>query len=90
VVTTLAAHAGGPQVVIAQKYDQHYWARRVHELGIGTAHARGTPTAASLTSALEHTLQPDVAARAQSIAGAVRGDGARAAAQRLISRSLDS
>ena len=82
--TTAAARAGAPQVVIPQMYDQHYWAQRVHQLGIGAAHAPGAPTADSLASALEHTLQPDVAARAQSIATAVRSDGARAAAQRLI------
>jgi len=82
--TTLAALAGAPQVVIPQHYDQHYWAQRVHHLGIGTAHAPGTPTTDSLTSALQHTLQPDVTARAQSIATAVRSDGAQAAAQRLI------
>ena len=83
--TTAAALAGAPQVVIPQMYDQHYWAQRVHHLGIGTAHAPGAPTADSLTGALKHTLQPDVAARAQSIATAVRRDGAQAAAQRLMS-----
>ncbi|BAY49611.1 Sterol 3-beta-glucosyltransferase [Scytonema sp. HK-05] len=82
--TTAAARAGTPQVVIPQLYDQHYWARRIHHLGIGTAHAPGTPTTDSLTSALRHALQPDVAARAQSIATAVRSDGAQAAARRLI------
>jgi len=82
--TTLAALAGTPQVVIPQIYDQHYWARRIHDLGIGTAHAPGTPTTESLTSALEHTLQRDVSVCAQSIATAVRRDGAQAAAQRLM------
>ena len=82
--TTAAARAGAPQVVIPQHYDQHYWAQRVHQLGIGTAHAPGTPTTDSLTSALERTLQPDVAARARSIATAVRGDGALVAARRLM------
>jgi len=48
--TTAAACAGAPQVVIPQHYDQHYWARRVHQLGIGTAHAPGAPTAGSLTT----------------------------------------
>ena len=83
--TTAAARAGAPQVVIPQMYDQHYWAQRVHRLGIGTAHAPGSPTTDSLTSALEHTLQPDVAARAQSIATAVRSDGAQVAAQGVMS-----
>lgn len=82
--TTAAALAGAPQVVIPQRYDQHYWAQRIHHLGIGSAHAPGTPTTDSLTSALEHTLQPDVAACAQSIATAVRRDGAQVAAQRLL------
>ncbi len=62
-------------------YDQHYWAQRIRDLGIGTAYAPGTPTADSLASALEHALQPEMAARAQSIATAVRRDGAQAAAQ---------
>jgi vancomycin aglycone glucosyltransferase len=83
--TTLAALAGVPQVVIPQLYDQHYWAQRVHHLGIGSAHAPGTPTTDSLTRALKHTLRPDATARAQSIAAAVRSDGALAAARRLIS-----
>jgi vancomycin aglycone glucosyltransferase len=82
--TTAAARAGAPQVVIPQMYDQHYWARRVHDLGIGTAHAPGAPTFDSLTSALRHVLQPDVAVCARSIATAVRGDGAQAAARRLL------
>jgi vancomycin aglycone glucosyltransferase len=82
--TTAAARAGAPQVVIPQHYDQYYWAGRVHQLGIGTAHAPGTPTTDSLTSALEHTLQPNVTAHAQSIAAAVRNDGALVAAKRLI------
>jgi vancomycin aglycone glucosyltransferase len=82
--TTLAALAGAPQVVIPDHYDQHYWARRAHDLGIGTAHAPGTPTTDSLTRALEHALRPDVAVRARSLATAVRSDGAQAAAQRLI------
>jgi vancomycin aglycone glucosyltransferase len=83
--TTTAALAGAPQVIIAQVYDQHYWAQRIDHLGIGTAHAPATPTTDSLTSALAHSLQPEVVARAQSIATAVRSDGAQTAAQRLIS-----
>ena len=82
--TTAAALTGTPQVVIPQMFDQHYWARRIHHLGIGTAHVPGTPTPDSLTSALKHTLQPDVTARAQSIAAGMRRDGAQVAAQDLI------
>lgn len=82
--TTAAAQAGAPQVLLPQHYDQHYWAGRVQQLGIGTAHLPSTPTIDSLTSALEKTLQPDLTTRARSIAAAVRSDGTQVAAQRLI------
>jgi vancomycin aglycone glucosyltransferase len=83
--TTHAATRGGaPQVVIPQHYDQYYWAGRVEQLGIGTAPTTHTPTADSLTSALEQALQPDMTARAQTIAAAARNDGTLVAAQRLI------
>jgi len=84
--TTAAALVGAPQVVIPQMYDQHYWARRVQELGVGTAHASGAPTKDSLTSALECTLASEVANHARSIGAAVRMDGALVAAERLTSR----
>ena len=82
--TTVAAQAGAPQVVVPQMYDQHYWAKRIHQLGIGTAHAPGVPTADSLTEALSHTDQPEVAARSRALAASVRTDGAEIAARRLI------
>jgi vancomycin aglycone glucosyltransferase len=77
--TTTAAMAGAPQVVVPQLYDQDYWAGRIQELGVGTAHAPGSPTAESLARALERTLQPGVAARARLVAARVRLDGAEAA-----------
>jgi vancomycin aglycone glucosyltransferase len=83
--TTAAAFAGAPQVVVPHIYDQHYWAQRVQHLGIGVAHSPGTPTLDSLRDALERTLRADVAARAKSIAAAVRRDGASVAAQHLVS-----
>jgi vancomycin aglycone glucosyltransferase len=85
--TTAAALAGAPQVVIPQMYDQHYWAQRIQQLGIGTAHAPGAPAIDSLTTALDRTLRPDVATRAHAIAATMRRDGARVAAQRLITLS---
>lgn len=88
--TTAAAMAGAAQVIIPQMYDQPYWARRVQDLGIGTAHAQGTPTAGSLTDALERALQPEVAARARAVATDVRRDGARVAAERLVLDSKNS
>ena len=83
--TTCAARAGTPQVIIPQMYDQHYWARRVHELGVGIAHSPGAPMAESLTDALGRALHADIATRARSLGGAIRIDGARVAAERLMS-----
>lgn len=82
--TTAAARAGAPQVVIPQSYDQHYFAQRVRELGIGGAHAPVTPTVDSLVGALEEAVAPEVAARAETVAAAVLTDGAMTAAQRLL------
>jgi vancomycin aglycone glucosyltransferase len=86
--TTAAARAGAPQVVIAQHYDQPYWAHRVHQLGIGTALASATPSVESLTSALARTLEPIVATQARSVAAEMRGDGASIAARRLIDEAV--
>jgi vancomycin aglycone glucosyltransferase len=82
--TTAAAGAGVPQVVIPQHYDQPYFARRVHDLGVGAAHAAGAPTADSLAAALDHALQAEVAGRAKVVADAVRVDGADLATRRLL------
>jgi vancomycin aglycone glucosyltransferase len=81
--TTAAARAGTPQVVLPLHYDQYYWAQRVDHLGIGAAHERDTLTVETLLHTLERALQPDVAARARSLATVVRTDGARTAAQCL-------
>jgi vancomycin aglycone glucosyltransferase len=86
--TTTAAFAGVPQVVIPQLYDQHYWGERVRALGIGAVHTPGTPTTDSLASTLEPTLQPGVAARARSVAAAVRTDGTQTAARYLLAGNL--
>ncbi len=77
--TTAAARAGAPQVLLPQHYDQPYWAGRVHDLGIGTAHP-------SLTDALGHALQKDVAVRARSVAAEVRTDGTTIAARHVIEK----
>jgi vancomycin aglycone glucosyltransferase len=83
--TTAATRAAAPQVVIPQHHDQHYFAQRVVDLGIGSAHAPVVPTNESLTIALGAALEPDVAVRARWVALSVRSDGAFVAAQRLIS-----
>ena len=82
--TTLAALCGAPQVVVPHIYDQRYFARRVEELGIGVAHAVGTPTSQSLAAALERVLRPSVCATAATVASQVRLDGVDVAADALL------
>ena len=82
--TTAAARAGAPQLVMPQVADQPYWAGRVADLGIGTAHNGQPATIASLAAALEKTLAPATRAQASALAGTIRTDGARVAATLLI------
>jgi vancomycin aglycone glucosyltransferase len=82
--TTTAARAGAPQVVVPQAGDQPYWAGRVADLGIGTAHEGPTPTVESLSAALRTTLTPETRARAAAVGGTIRTDGATVAATVLL------
>ncbi|MCC3774362.1 glycosyltransferase [Streptomyces sp. UNOB3_S3] len=82
--TTTAARAGAPQVVVPQMADQPYWAARVAELGIGAAHDGPTPTFESLSAALKTALTPETRARAATVAGMIRTDGAAVAAKLLF------
>jgi vancomycin aglycone glucosyltransferase len=82
--TTTAARAGAPQVVVPQAADQPYWAGRVADLGIGTAHDGATPTTESLSAALSMALTGQTRVRATAVAGTIRTDGATVAAKRLI------
>jgi vancomycin aglycone glucosyltransferase len=83
--------AGAPQVVVPQMADQPYFAGRVAERGIGTAHDGPAPTAESLSAALRTALTPQTRARATAVAGTIRADGATVAATLLtdaISREM--
>ena len=82
--TTTAARAGAPQVVMPQGADQVYWAGRVADMGIGSAHVGLPPTVGSLSAALQTTLAPETRARATDVAGTIRADGATVAAMRLL------
>ena len=82
--TATASLAGVPQVVVPQIADQPHWAARVAELGIGVAHDGPTPTVESLSAALTEVLAPATRARAESVAGTVRADGATVAAKLLM------
>ena len=82
--TTTAARAGTPQVVVPLIADQPYWAKRVTDLGIGTAHNAPTPTPLSLSTALTTALAPETAARAKTVAASIRSDGEAVAAKLLL------
>jgi vancomycin aglycone glucosyltransferase len=82
--TTTATWAGAPQVVVPQGGDQPYFAGRVADLGIGSAHDGPTPTFESLSAALKEALAPETRARARAVAGTFRTDGATVAAKLLL------
>jgi vancomycin aglycone glucosyltransferase len=82
--TTTAARAGAPQVVVPHWADQPYWAGRVADLGIGTAHDGPAPTTESLSAALRTALTPETRARAAAVAGTIRTHGATVAAGLLL------
>jgi vancomycin aglycone glucosyltransferase len=70
--------------VLPQMADQPYFAGRVADLGIGTAHDGPTPTTESLSAALKIALEPETGARAAAVAGMIRPDGATVAAKLLL------
>ena len=82
--TTAAALAGVPQVVIPHDYDQRYFAQRVSDLGMGTAHPPVEPTVDSVAAALDATLAPAVAAQARALTAVIRRDGTAVAARRIL------
>jgi len=81
---TTAARASAPQVVVPQMADQPYFAGRVAELGIGTAHDGPTPTTESLSAALSTALTPKTRARAAAVAATIHTDGTTVAANLLL------
>lgn len=82
--TTTAARAGVPQLVVPQGADQVYWARRVIELGIGTACDGPAPPLRALSQALEAIVTPATQACARDVARSMRTDGAAVAAKMLL------
>jgi vancomycin aglycone glucosyltransferase len=82
--TTTATQAGTPQVVVPQWADQPYFAGRVASLGIGAAHDVTAPTTESMSAALSTALTPETRARAKTVAGSIRTDGATVAAALLL------
>jgi vancomycin aglycone glucosyltransferase len=82
--TTAAARAGVPQVAVPMFSDQFYWARRIGDLGIGSAVPVTELSADALATALRDALDPAIAGRAHSVALDVAADGAAVAARLLV------
>jgi vancomycin aglycone glucosyltransferase len=77
--TTAAARAGVPQVVIPHVMDQHYWAHRVYELGLGPEPpSYRRLSSRTLTSALRETIGSSaITEKARSLSAKLDGrDGA--------------
>lgn len=87
--TAQALRAGRPQVVLPFTMDQPFFARRVHEIGVGSAPVP-TPEASHprLRAALETALAPYVVARAAEVGELVRAEGGVAGCVREIERAL--
>jgi vancomycin aglycone glucosyltransferase len=83
--TTAVARAGKPQIVAPHILDQYYWAHRVRKLGVGVSGLNPANLSVDrLIRALRECLRPEVAARAQELAGRIELRGTRIAAERLI------
>ena len=84
--TTLAAAAAGtPQVVVPVMADQHYWARRVHALGLGPGPVAWRPLARDLPRAASFASSPQCVEAARSLAAHIVADGAAATARVVCS-----
>lgn len=84
-----ALRAGIPQVIIPQRLDQFWHARRLQEIGVAPPPlASQSADAAAVSKALDFVLGPEAQQRAQHLAGPLRErDGARELAELIISET---
>jgi vancomycin aglycone glucosyltransferase len=84
--TSTAARAGTPQVIVPHLADQYYWAHRVTQLGIGTALSNLAKLSSDeLASALRAAMHRDVVEKASEIGSRMELNGARRAAEIIVS-----
>lgn len=87
--TAQALRAGRPQVVLPFTMDQPFFARRVHEIGVGAAPVPAPDAStARLRAAFTETLAPQVTARARSVGRIVRGEDGVGGAVAVIEQGL--
>jgi vancomycin aglycone glucosyltransferase len=83
--TATAARAGVPQIVIPHLLDQHYWGRRISDLGLGLAPTtRREMNEEKLKQALRRCVEdPSYRERAATLARELRTDGLAATIDEL-------
>ena len=87
--TAQALRAGRPQVVLPFTMDQPFFARRVHEIGVGSAPVPTTEASPErLLAALETALDPALAYRARTVGRVVRGEDGVGGAVAVIEHEL--
>ena len=87
--TAQALRAGRPQVVLPFTMDQPFFARRVHEIGVGASPVPTTEVStARLRAALAQALAPQVRARAESVGRVVSGEDGVGGAVAVIEQAL--
>ncbi len=88
--TSIAARAGVPQIVVPHVMDQHYWGRRVYELGIGPKPLSYKQLSdRTLTIALRETLGSSIMMKnAQSLAGKMEGRNGAAELAKVLCDEL--
>lgn len=87
--TAQALRAGVPQVVLPFTMDQPFFARRVHEIGVGSAPVSTVEAStARLEATLNEALAPEVCARARSVARVVQGEDGVGGAVAVIEQGL--
>lgn len=75
-----------PHAVTVRAPDRPYWADRVADLGIGTAHGSRAPTAGALSAA--PGTAPRARARVRTVAAAIHAEGATAAVRPLLGATV--
>lgn len=85
--TGAALRAGVPVGVVAHMGDQHYWGRRVHELGVGPApRHRARLDADRLTALIGGLSDPGVRQRAERLGGSLRAEDGVARAVEFVQK----
>jgi sterol 3beta-glucosyltransferase len=88
--TAAALRAGVPSVVIPSGNDQHAWARRVYELGVGSKPVpKKKLTEKVLGSAIKYVVSADIQTAAKALASRMNEENGAARAASIIAQCFD-